>query len=171
MIDRQENYRLLNSVRNDISYAENEIDTLKRLFSVYQSRMNDLNTYRRKMLFSPNEIGVASEFISLVNELEIVNNNLNASRVRIAMLLTAALSVIVNQIEYSEKLSPLLMPRIRNILRNITGIVQETKEFNVDYSSIASLAIRGSFLMTFKENITTASPTKRLFDVLLKVIV
>jgi len=163
--------RLLLSARTMISTAEKERTQLQKFNTDYQAQLAELNAYRRKLLFSANDEDAMTNLVTLVNELEITRNRLDAIKNHLSILLSAALSSIVMIFESTQDLRLSITPRLRNEIRFITRIVEETKGLNVDYSSLASLAIRGTVLLTTKDNGSMTEITRRLFVVLKNVVI
>lgn len=171
MNDEKNNLRLLHSVRLLVVSAEEESTTLKALYTAYQLRLNALNSSRRKLLFSGNEADTIANIVSLINEIELVKNDLEASKIHLSTLLSSALSYLVCVIENNQSMNSMSMHRLINEIRKITELVQDTKSMNVDYSTLSSLVIRGSILMTMKEKDASTGITIRLFDVLKNAII
>ena len=169
MEDRMFMNRTLFSVRTMILTAEKERTQLQKYNSDYQAQLAELNSYRRKLLFSANDEDAMSNLVTLVNELEITRNRLDALKNNLSTLLSAALSSIVMIIESTQDLRLGLMPRLRNEIRSITRIVEDTRGVNVNYSALVSVAIRGTLLLTTKDN--GSEITKRLFIALKNAVV
>ena len=159
--------RLFFSVRSHISSAQEELDILQRLNATYQSRLSELNSYRRKLLFSSSEDDAVVKIVELVNEIEVLRNRLDVSKNLFAGLLAAALSYLVMVAEYSQNTKTSSMIRVRNEVRAITRIVEGCKGLNVDYSALVTVAARGAVIMGIKEN---GEITSRLFVALKNLV-
>ena len=171
MEDRMLINRLLLSVRTMISTAEREHTQLQKLNSDYQMQLTELNSCRRRLLFSANDKDAIVNLVTLVNELEIKRNRLDSVKNQLSTRPSAALSYIIMIIECTQDLRLSLTPRLRNELRSITRIVEESRGMNVDYSALVSLAIRGSVWLTAKDSGTMTDMTKRLFIALKNAVV
>ena len=171
MDNRMLNNRLLNTARMLILLAEEEEPLLQKLNSDYQTQLSELNSYRRKLIFSANNEGSITQLVTIVNNLEVTRNRLDASKNHLSTLLSATLSYVVMIIESTQDPRLSITPRLRNVIRSITRIVEESKGLNVDYSALVSLAIRGSILLTIKESGTMGVMTKRLFIALKNAVV
>lgn len=73
--------------------------------------------------------------------------------------------------ENTQEIKTSSMICVRNELRSITRIVEESRGMNVDYSALVSLAIRGSVWLTAKDSGTMTDMTKRLFIALKNAVV
>lgn len=152
--------RLLFSVRSHISSAQEELTILQRLNATYQSRLSELNAYRRQLLFSTSEDDTIPTMVTLVNDLEVLRNRLDASKNHLSALLSAALSYIVMIAENSQETKTTSMIRARNGVRAITRIVESSKGLNVNYSALVAGAAQGAVIMGIKED---GEVTRRLF--------
>lgn len=159
--------RLFFSVRSHISSAQEELNILQRLNATYQSRLSDLNAYRRQLLFSSSEDDTITNLVILVNELEVLRNRLDASKNHLSSLLSAALSYLVMIAENSQEVKTSSMIRLRNEVRAITRIVEGSKGLSVDYSALVAVAARGAVIMGITEN---GEITRRLFVALKNVV-
>lgn len=157
------NSSLVFNVRPLLSSAEEEVGTLLALNRKYQSNLFSLNSIRRKLLFSANDPEVLSRVILLINDLELMRDNIENSRCHLSAILSSAMTYLVNVAESEQDMQSLTMRRLRNDLRTITKMVQDTKVVNVDYSALVSLATYGSVVMSYKEKSLNSEMTRRLF--------
>lgn len=151
------------NIRPLLASAAKESDVLMELNRKYQSTLFSLNSSRRKLLFISNDSETLSKVIALINDLELIRDGIESSRYRLSALLSSAMTYLVSVAEIEQDMQSLPMRRLRNDLRTITRIVQNTKNVNVDYSVLASLATRGSVLMGYKEKNMSSEVTRRLF--------
>ena len=159
------------NIRSLLVSAEEEARALLELNKKYQSSLFSLNSSRRKLLFIANDSETLSKIISLINDLELIRDAIESSRCRLSALLSSAMSYLVSIAENAQDMQSVPMRRLRNDLRTITNIVQDTKAMNVDYSTLASLATRGALLMRMKDKGVSSEMTNRLFFVLKNTIV
>lgn len=152
--------RLFYTIRTHISSAQEELNILQRLNATYQSRLSELNSYRRQLLFSSSEDDAIAKLVVLVNEIEIIKNRLDASKNHLSALLACSLSYLVMMAENSQNTQSSSMVRVRNEVRAISRIVEGGKGLNVDYSAMVAVAARGAVIMGLKEN---GEITRRLF--------
>lgn len=143
MLGTIESTILLRSATKYLNLAEKEQGFVVDLDKAFEQKLQKLDEHRREMLYLDKGHQDIVNLASLTLDIEISRKSLDASKYKLSSYLSASLSYLIELYAASiENPSSFFLPQVANKLRQIVRIVRNTKNADVDYSCLMSLAIR-----------------------------
>lgn len=150
-----ENTILLRSATKYLSQAEKEEGFVVELDKTFEQKLQELDEHRRELLYLDKGHQDIVDLASLILDIEISRNSLDASKYKLSSYLSASMSYLTELYAASiESPNSYFLSQVANKLRQIVRIVRSTKNVDVDYSGLMSLAVRcdSLYYCSSKEN-------------------
>lgn len=160
MIGTIESTILLKSATKYLNQAEKELGFVVDLDKAFEQKLQELDEHRREMLYLDKGHQDIINIASLTLDIEISRKRLDASKYKLSSYLSASLSYLIELYAASiGNTGSFFLPQVASKLRQIVLIVRYTKNTDVDYSCLMSLAIRcdSLYYCSSKENRNSVS--------------